>query len=205
MKLFCFTLLSTKTKSETKTKKTNKQTYTQAFSITYISMTLISCWKRPMNIWSNAWRIVQWSISKIFIPKQHQIRIANVILCTSYWKWQNPRIERIWWKWTAKDTNGLLVSLCPSFYMRMRGSWLSRFKKYLKYNYIPQPQFSVRVLDKRYSVTRDKFVFAFRLEVSSHFSLTSSKYFAPTRLKEKLGKSLSYEFNQCTVCATIRP
>ena len=101
--------------------KTNKQTYTQAFSITYISMILASCWKRPRNVWSNVWRIVQWSISKIFIPKQHQIRIANVILCTSYWKWQNPRIERIWWNWTAKDTNGLLVSLCPPFYMRMRG------------------------------------------------------------------------------------
>ena len=111
------TLLSIKTKNKTKTKKknTNKQTYRQAFSITYISMTLVCCWKQPRNIWRNAWRIVQSSISKIFIPKQHQIRIANVTLCTSYWKWQNPRIERILWNWTAKDTNGLLVSLFPPF------------------------------------------------------------------------------------------
>ena len=82
---------------------------------------------------------------------------------------------------------------------------ISRLKKYPKYNYIPQPQSSVGVLDKLYSVTYDKFVFAFHLEVSSHFSLNSSKYFAPPRLEEELGKSLSYEFNQCTVCATIRP
>ena len=146
--------------------------------MTYISITLISCWKRPRNIWSNVWRIVQWSISKIFIPKQHQIRIANVILCTSYWRWQNPRIARILCNWTAKDTNGLLVSLCPPFYMRMRGSWLSRFKKYIKYNYIPEPQSSVGVLDECYSVTGDKFLFAFHLEVSLYFSLSSSKYFA---------------------------
>ena len=129
MKLFCFTLLSTKTKNKAKTEKTNKQTYRQASSITYISMTLTSCWKRPRNIWSNAWQIVQWSIGKIFIPKQHQIRMPNVSLCTSSWRWQKIRIERILWNWTAKDTNGLLVSLCPPFYMHMRGSWLSCFNK----------------------------------------------------------------------------
>ena len=64
---------------------------------------------------------------------------------------------------------------------------LFRLKKYPKYNYIPQPQSSVGVLDKLYSVTYDKFVFAFHLEVSSHFSLNSSKYFAPPRLEEELG------------------
>ena len=85
------------------------------------------------------------------------------------------------------------------------GRDLAALTKYLKYNYIPQPQSSVGVLDKIYSVMYDKFVFAFHLEVSSHFSHISSKYFTLTRLEEELGKSLSYEFNQCTVCATIRP
>ena len=70
------------------------------------------------------------------------------------------------------------------------GRDLAALTKYLKYNYIPQPQSSVGVLDKLYSITYDKFLFASHLEVSSHFSLTSSKYFAPTRLEEELGKSL---------------
>ena len=72
--------------------------------------------------------------------------------------------------------------------MRMRESWLSRFKKYLEDNKVPELQSSFWVLDKRHSVTHDKFLFAFHIEFSSHFAFTSSEKFCTDNTRRRVRK-----------------
>ena len=72
--------------------------------------------------------------------------------------------------------------------MRMRESWLSRFKKYLEDNKVPELQSSFWILDKRHSVTHDKFLFAFHIEFSSHFAFTSSEKFCTDKTRRRVRK-----------------
>ena len=135
---------------------------------------------------------------KIFILRQNQIRIVNVILYKSFWRWQNPALNGFY------DTGRQRIpSACwCHYFLRSKCACVNRdlslFKKYSKT--IRFSNHILGVLDKRHSVTHDMFLSAFHLELNSHFS-TSSKNFTPTRLEEELGKSLSYKFNQCSLWA----
>lgn len=58
-------------------------------------MTLTFVKKRPGIFEATFDEMFNGRNDKIFIPRQNQIRIVNVILYKSFWRWQNPSIERI--------------------------------------------------------------------------------------------------------------